>query len=174
MMRRMFVIAMALVLGVGCSKKKGEAGPPGGGGAVPGKHMMKYPVQVAAVESRKVQYSINAVGSVAAFEKLQVVSRVAGAVEKVSFAEGDRVKAGQLLVLIEPDRYGVAVQSAKATMARAQASRADAQAGLARREEALRQSPGLLPGEELETFRTRVSTAEADVSQAKAALAAAS
>ena len=50
-------------------------------------------------------YSLNAVGSVEAFEKVQVTARVAGVVEKVQFAEGSRVGAGQVLVEIEPQRY---------------------------------------------------------------------
>ncbi len=171
-MRQMFGIGLALALGSAGCKKGGasENGAPGGGGP---KRAMRYPVQTAPVESQKVQYTINAVGSVAAFEKLQVVARVSGAIEKVSFAEGDRVKQGQLLALVEPDRYGVAVQSAKAALVRAQAAKADALAGLARRESADKASPGLITGEELETFRTRVATADADISAAKAALSAA-
>lgn len=163
----------------GCGEKKaagggsGSAGA-GGKGGPGGKRNMKFPVEIAAVEARRVEYSVRAVGAVEAFEKLQVTARVAGAIEKVAFSEGDVVKAGQLLVAIEPARYGIAVQSAKATLARAEAAAADAQAGLARREAATKDNPGLLAGEEVETWRTRVRTAGAEVAAAKAMVAQAS
>jgi len=160
---RTTAIALLLTALVGCGKKS-ESGPPP-------RRSMKFPVETAPVVSRKVEYSVSAVGTVEAFEKQQITARIAGAVEKVSFVEGDTVKAGQLLVAIEPARYGVAVQSAKATLARAEAAAADAEAGLKRRETAVQQNPGLLAGEEVETWRTRARTAAAEVASAKAMLA---
>ena len=67
---------------------------------------------------------VNAVGSVDAFEQVQVTARVAGAVEQVRFAEGDVVKKGAPLVEIEVQRYQLAVRSAQAAMERAQGRRA--------------------------------------------------
>jgi multidrug efflux system membrane fusion protein len=80
------------------------------------------------------------------------------------------VKEGAPLVEIEPRRYQVAVQQARAALVKAQAGVADAKAGLARREEAVKRSPGLIPGEEIETFRTRMRAGQADVAAARAAL----
>ena len=74
--------------------------------------------------------TLNAVGSVEAFEKVQVTARVAGVVEKVQFAEGSRVAAGQVLVEIEPQRYTLAVASAQAAHNKAIAAKSDAEAGL--------------------------------------------
>ena len=170
-----------LALG-GCGEKKaagggggaGAGGAGGGKGGPGGKRNMKFPVEIAAVEARRVEYSVRAVGAVEAFEKLQVTARVSGAIEKVAFSEGDLVKTGQLLVAIEPARYGIAVQSAKATLARAEAAEADAKAGLARREAATKDNPGLLAGEEIETWRTRVRTAGAEMAAARALVAQAS
>jgi multidrug efflux system membrane fusion protein len=117
---------------------------------------------------RDVQYQLTAVGGVDAFDRVQVTARVAGVVERVRFAEGERVKKGQVLAEIEPQRFQVAVRAAEATLARARASKADAEAGIARREQALAQSPGLIPAEELENFRTKLRLAEAEALAAQA------
>jgi multidrug efflux system membrane fusion protein len=131
---------------------------------------MQFPVEVAPVESRDVEYVVNAVGSVEAFEQVQITARVAGVVERVSFTEGQVVKKGEVLAEIEPTRYSLAVAAAKASLEKAQAMATEAQAGAQRRATVNEQRPGLLPAEELETFQTRARTAAAEVSSAKAAL----
>lgn len=129
-----------------------------------------FPVEVAAVEARDVQLVIPAVGSVDAYERVQVTARVSGVIEEVKFTEGDIVKKGQVLVEIEPQRYQVAVRSAKAALERVKASQAEAAAGLQRREQAIAKSPGLIPAEELETWRTKGSLAAAEQAEAAARL----
>jgi multidrug efflux system membrane fusion protein len=143
------------------SGKKG----PGAGGV-----NMQFPVETVLVQDRAVVFSLNAVGSVEAFEKVQVTARVAGVVEKVQFAEGSRVGSGQVLVEIEPQRYTLAVASAQAAHNKAIASKGDAEAGLKRRETVDKQNPGLIPGEEIEAWRTKVLVAAAEMAQAGAAL----
>ncbi|HEX8698413.1 MAG TPA: efflux RND transporter periplasmic adaptor subunit [Myxococcaceae bacterium] len=171
--------AVALAMGMGCGGKEGggapgggppagkAGGPPGGGG---GRGPMQFPVEVAKVESRDVEYVVSAVGSVEAFERVQITARVAGVVERVAFTEGQTVKKGDLLAEIEPTRYSLAVASAKAALEKAQATASEAQAGAQRRASVNEQRPGLLPAEELETFQTRARTAAAEVSAAKAAV----
>jgi multidrug efflux system membrane fusion protein len=131
---------------------------------------MRFPVDVIRVQTRTVTYSLNAVGSVEAFEKVQVTARVAGVVERVQFTEGDRTASGQILVEIEPQRYSLAVESAQALYAKANAAKSDAEAGLKRRETVDIQNPGLIPGEEIEAWRTKVLVAAAEVAQTGAAL----
>jgi multidrug efflux system membrane fusion protein len=129
-----------------------------------------FPVEVAPVEARTMVYSVSAVGSVDAFEKVQVTARVAGVVDRVLFAEGNMVAVNKVLVEIEPERYRLAVESAQASYEKALAAKADAEAGLKRRESVITQTPGLIPGEEVETWRTKVLLAASDVAQTKAAL----
>lgn len=131
---------------------------------------MRFPVEVAPVESRRVEYALTAVGSIEAYERVQVTARVAGVVERVLFREGDTVKEGQALVEIEPRRYRVAVTAARAALERTAASTSDAQTALARREAAVAQSPGLIPAEEIESTRTRQRVALAEAAQAQAAV----
>lgn len=144
------------------SSAAGPASSRGGGGA--------FPVEVAPVTTRKVEYSVSAVGSVEAFEVVQVTARVPGAIEKMHFSEGERVKKGEVLAEIEPARYELEVATARANLEKAEAAFAEAEAGLARREGAVQKNPGLIPGEELAAWRTRVRTATAEVAAAKASL----
>jgi membrane fusion protein, multidrug efflux system len=159
--------ALLALLLVACDR--GTAAPAGGGQVKRGM-AMRFPVEVQKVESRRVEYVVTAVGSIDAFERVQISARVAGAVDRVLFQEGTAVKPGQPLAEIEPERYQVALATARAALAKAEAALADAKAGVQRRETAEKQSPGLIPGEELETFRTRTLSAESDVSAAKAAV----
>src|SRR3954466_967688 len=67
------------------------AGPPAGGGKRGGGGGAIFPVDVMAVESKKVDYIVTAPGTIDAFERIQVTARVAGVVDKVAFAEGQNV-----------------------------------------------------------------------------------
>ena len=162
------VIIVSAVLAGSC--KKGGAPSPSAKGGPGAKSRVMFPVEVAPVELRTMVYSVSAVGSVDAFEKVQVTSRVPGVVDRVLFAEGSTAAVDQVLVEISPERYRLAVESAQATYEKALAAKADAEAGLKRREQVITQTPGLIPGEEVETWRTKVLLAVSDVAQAKAAL----
>ena len=127
-------------------------------------------IQAAPVEARNVEYILNAIGTVEAFEIVQVTARVAGVVEQVRFTEGDFVKMDQTLVEIEPDRYRLTVDAARATLEKTNASKAEMEGSLNRRETMVTTNPGLIPGEELETWRTRVQSATAEQIQAQTTL----
>jgi multidrug efflux system membrane fusion protein len=133
-------------------------------------HKLEYPVQVAPLEKRHVQYAVTAPGSIDAFQQVQITARVAGAVDHVAFVEGQNVKEGDTLATIESDRYQVAVDQAKANIAKSQATEKSQEAQLARRQTASTGNPGLIPGEELEQHQTAVDTAKADVSSSNQAL----
>jgi multidrug efflux system membrane fusion protein len=164
------VIAILAFVSLVFSCKKGDAPSPSAKGGPGSRSRVMFPVEVAPVQVKTMVYSVSAVGSVDAFEKVQVTARVAGVVDRVLFAEGNRAAVNQVLVEIEPERYRLAVESAQAAYEKALASKADAEAGLKRRETVITQTPGLIPGEELETWRTKVRLAASDVAQTKAAL----
>jgi len=166
--RKLVVIAVAaaLIAFSGGCKKEGAASPAAGAG----RGRVQFPVDVEQVSVRSLVYSVTAVGSVEAFEKVQVTARVSGAVDRVLFSEGEYATAGQTLVEIETERYSLAVGSAQASFEKAEASKADAEAGLKRRETVQTQNPGLIPGEEVETWRTKVLTAASDVAEKRSAL----
>lgn len=156
-----------------CKKGSTESPPgkPGGKGKLLyERSKITYPVEVEEVEAQSLVYSVNAVGSIEAFEQVQVTARVSGVVDRVLFSEGDFANVNQVLVEIETERYRLAVEAAQATYEKAEAGLADAEAGLKRREAVINENPGLIPGEELETWRTKVRLAKSDVAQTKAAL----
>jgi RND family efflux transporter MFP subunit len=162
MTRRLIVIALLAA----CSK----GGEGGGGGKRRGGGKLEYPVDVAKLEQRQVRYTVTAPGTIEAFQQVQITARVAGAVDKVAFVEGQEVKAGDVLVVIESARYQIAVAQAKALYTKAQATQRAAEAALQRRQNAQTASPGLVAGEEIELKQTAVDTAKADVEQAKQSL----
>jgi membrane fusion protein, multidrug efflux system len=129
----------------------------------------RFPVQVQPVTTQQVQYSLTSVGSVEAFEKIQVTAHVAGKVERVLFTEGDTVGRNQVLVEIDMQRYQLAQKAAAATLERAEAALAEASSGLERRQKAVAENPGIIPGEEIQGWSTRVRTLNAEVLQSKIA-----
>jgi RND family efflux transporter MFP subunit len=157
--------SVVMLLVAGCSKGSNESAAK----ERRAPQTIRFPVSTAQVEARRVEYQVTAVGSVEAFEQVQVTARVAGVVERVHFAEGEVVQQQKVLVEIEPERYRLAVESARAAVQKATAAKTDAEAGLARREGVDARNPGLIIGEEIETWRTRAQTASAELFQARAA-----
>jgi RND family efflux transporter MFP subunit len=159
------LLALFAVLSTGCKAKEAPA-PTGKRGL----KQPSFPVEVLRVDAKPRELAVTAPGVVDAFEHVQVTARVSGVVDKVSFVEGQEVKRGQILALIDSRRYALSVSSARAAVAKAQATAADVQQSLKRRETASENNPGLVAGEEIETFRTRLRTAQADADQAGEAL----
>jgi multidrug efflux system membrane fusion protein len=156
------LLVVALAALAGCARKSdAPAGHPGGKG---GK--LEFSVEVAPIALRQVGYVITAPGSIQAFEQVQVTARVGGAVDRVAFVEGQVVKGGDTLAVIEVDRYQVAVSQAKAAVDKAKAAEAQAEQQLARRQASNTEHPGLVPGEEVAVFQTNVQTAKADIQAA--------
>jgi membrane fusion protein (multidrug efflux system)/multidrug efflux system membrane fusion protein len=158
-------LMVAAAAPIGC--KKGENATPEKGRG-PGKGPMSFPVEVLAVPADRVEYAVPAVGSVEAFEQVQLTARVAGAVEAVKFKEGDEVKKGQILVEIDPARFNVAVRAARAALDRANAVKAEAEAGVSRRE--VEGAESVFSKEEIMSWQSRAATAAAQAAEAKAAL----
>jgi len=79
------------------------------------------PVSVATVAEREVVTWDEFSGRLEAVERVEVRSRVAGAVQAVHFREGAIVQKGDLLVTIDPAPYAAEVDRAEAQVAAAQA-----------------------------------------------------
>ncbi|MBI5532023.1 MAG: efflux RND transporter periplasmic adaptor subunit [Deltaproteobacteria bacterium] len=160
-------IAVSVVLGAACKKKEEATAGPGGR---KGMRQAFFPVETMQVALRPNELIITAPGQVDAFEQIQVTARVAGVLDKITFTEGQEVKKGQVLAFIDSRRYALSVSQARAALAKAQATSADVEASLKRREAAIANNPGLITGEELETFKTKLRTANADVDAYREAL----
>ena len=79
------------------------------------------PVSVATVSESQVNAWDEFSGRLEAVERVDVRSRVAGAVQAVHFREGALVKKGDLLITIDPAPYAADVDRAEAQLAAAQA-----------------------------------------------------
>jgi membrane fusion protein, multidrug efflux system len=174
-MKRIITVGIAFCLGLGplafaACKRDSSAAPEGGGrggrGMRGGEGGVMFPVDTMNVEVKKLAYIVTAPGTIEAFERVQVTSRVSGAVDRVAFKEGQQVKKGDVLVSIDSERFRLAVNSAKAALDKTNAAQKDVEGQVARREGAMDKHPGLIPGEELETYRTKTLTAKADTAVA--------
>src|SRR5215470_13804999 len=79
------------------------------------------PVSVAVVEPRQTVAWDEFSGRLEAVERVDVRSRVAGAVQAVHFREGALVNQGELLVTIDPDPYRAEVDRLQAQVVAAEA-----------------------------------------------------
>jgi len=163
-LRLLILLALALAAGA-CAKDRATPEQPRRG-----TRGVSFPVEVAEVEVRKVEYTVFGVGSVEAFEQVQVTARVSGVVERVRFSEGQTVARGAVLAEIDPDRYRIAVDAARATLQKAEAAEPETRASLARREALKVRTPGAVAEEDMQIYRTRAQVALAEVAQARAAL----
>lgn len=79
------------------------------------------PVSVAVVEPRGMMTWEEFSGRLEAVDRVELRSRVAGAIQAVHFREGALVEEGDLLVTVDPAPYAAAVAQAEAVVAAAQA-----------------------------------------------------
>ena len=81
-------------------------------------YMMSQPkvVEVAHPMAKNINPSFTTTGRIEAQKSVDVIARVSGWLQERYFQEGDKVKKGQRLFLIEPDEYIFAAKSARATV----------------------------------------------------------
>src|SRR5262244_1584229 len=104
----------------------------GKGGGRQGAGQQVVPVAIAKVETRDLPVYLNGLGSVEAFNTVVVKTRLDGQLVKVAFREGQQVKQGDLLAVIDPRPYEVALSQAEATLYKDQSALKDAKVNLAR------------------------------------------
>ena len=78
-------------------------------------------VVVAKVESHELRRSIDVVGTLAADEEVTVSSEVEGRVVRIAADLGDRVRAGQALVVLDPEKLQYRLDQQRAALGRAMA-----------------------------------------------------
>jgi membrane fusion protein, multidrug efflux system len=92
-------------------------------------------VTVAAAALKSVTPAGTFVGRVQAVDTVNLVSRVEGFLQKRAFTEGQQVKVGDLLFVIEQDTYRAAADQVQASLASAQATERNAALALQRSQE---------------------------------------
>ena len=96
-------------------------------------------IDVALPMKQNVTSYLEATGNTAAVNTTTLVARVAGFIQEIDYKDGDAVKAGDRLFLIEPDSYQLALEQAKAGQGSADASVKQSNADLKRQQELLNQ-----------------------------------
>jgi RND family efflux transporter MFP subunit len=92
-------------------------------------------VTVAPPVQQKITRYFEATGTTAAVNSANLVARVQGFVQDISYKDGDLVKQGTVLFTIEPEPYQVKLQQAKAAQGGMQATLDQAQADFERQTE---------------------------------------
>jgi membrane fusion protein (multidrug efflux system) len=164
---RLFLLSLAVAAGlVACG---GGDGKPAMAQTQPADGPPPPPeVGVVTVTPRSVAVPTELPGRVEALRTSQVRARVTGIVQKRLFREGSDVKAGQPLFQIDPAPYKAALDSARATLAKAQANMTQASA-LANRYKPLREA-NAISEQEYVNAQASQGQAQADVAAARAAV----
>jgi multidrug efflux system membrane fusion protein len=76
------------------------------------------PVSVQSVRRQDIRVSVNAIGSITALNTAVVHAQVSGVLQRLSFKEGQQVRAGQLLAQIDPRALQAALSQAEGALAR--------------------------------------------------------
>ncbi|CAN1542595.1 AcrA Membrane-fusion protein [Rhabdaerophilaceae bacterium] len=105
----------------------GQGGPPaggggGGGGRGPGAGGPPL-VEVVTLTTGSVREVSESVGTTRAYESVMLTSKVAGVVEKISFTEGQVVKAGDILIELDVAERKADLEAARAAIQTARAQR---------------------------------------------------
>lgn len=94
--------------------------------------MGPVPVRVADVSQGNFPVELKALGTVTAYNTVNVRGRVDGQLVKLLFKDGQQVKAGDLLAVIDPRPYEIALQQAQGALQESQAQLRNAELDLSR------------------------------------------
>jgi multidrug efflux system membrane fusion protein len=100
------------------------------------------PVPVTTIAVKDLPIVLDGIGSVAAYNTVTVKPQVDGRIDKILFTEGQKVKAGDVLVQIDPRPFAIQLQLANAALLRDKAVLANAKIALARNQNLLQQGVG--------------------------------
>jgi multidrug efflux system membrane fusion protein len=126
------------------------------------------PVSVQAVRRQDVHVSVDAIGTITAYNTAVVRPQVSGVLQSIAFKEGQQVRAGQLLAQIDPRAFAAAVEQAEGTLARDRAQLDNAKVDLKRYQELL--AKDAVPSQQVDTQRALVHQLEGTVAADKGAL----
>jgi len=90
------------------------------------------PVGIAAASKADIPIVIRALGTVTPLANVTIKTQITGQLIQVDFTEGQAVKKGELLAVVDPRPYEVALQNAQGTLAKDQALLKNAQIDLQR------------------------------------------
>lgn len=126
------------------------------------------PVSVTTVKRTTVPYVVTANGVAEPMQTVAVESQVTGILNRVTFAEGQEVKAGQVLFQIDPRPYVATLEQARAQLARDEAIAANARRDAARYAALVKE--GYVTGSQADQAEATAASAAATVAADRAAV----
>jgi membrane fusion protein, multidrug efflux system len=119
------------------------------------------PVAATVVKRGNLDIYLSEIGTVTPFATVTLKSRVAGQILKIDFKEGDLVKAGQLLINIDPKPYEAQLQQYQGQIERDKASLANARITFDRYRDLYKQ--GVIARQDLDNQQTLYNQAQGTV-----------
>ena len=158
-------LGLALSLLSGCGEKHAESGP-----SAPVGRTLR--AEVGTVQKTSLIQRVFLPGIVASEDQVQVASRLMGFIREIKVQEGQTVKAGQLLFIVDPTDIQGQVSQARSGLTQAEAALADAQSdydrfGTLYKEEAI-------PKAQWDKVRLQYQIAQQQAAAARAGLGTAS
>src|SRR5215469_2363107 len=155
----MLLLAVATV-GVSCGRSKVRAEGPA---ALPPPL-----VTIAQATAHDVPRYLDEIGRNVAFESVNVTPQVGGQIVERHFQDGENLKKGQLIFVIDPRPYKAQLDSAKANLAQTQAALELAKIQFARDQELV--GTRAISKQDYDTKKNTVDVNQAQVGAAKAAI----
>ncbi len=146
----------------GCSEEKEEPA------AVQKPEAPPLPVEFITVANEQVPIWVEYTGKTEATQRVEITARVSGTLQQVLFKEGDYVKEGDTLFVIEKDTYEAALAKARANYERDKASLALAGKDVERYTPLVAED--LAPRAQLDQYKARVAELEATLKADEAAI----
>jgi multidrug efflux system membrane fusion protein len=157
------VLSTSIAVGLGCAAN----------GSRPTTARAAYaqavPVGVATVQQQDMPVYLVGLGTVTPLYSVNVKSRVDGELVQVNFKEGQQVRKGQLLAVIDPRPYEVALSQAQAQRFKDEASLRDAKLNYQRYKDLLNQS-GAMSQQQVDTQLATADQLEGAVRADQAAI----
>jgi multidrug efflux system membrane fusion protein len=145
-----------MILLAGCGSQPNAGGGP-----------EAVPVNVTAVVQRDVPVQLRAIGNVEAYSTVTVKSQVDGELAQINFREGQEVKEGDLLFVIDPRPFQAALRQAEANLAKDRAEADNARVQAERYKRLL--ANNFVSKDQYDQFRTQAESFEAAVKADQAA-----
>src|SRR6516225_2207103 len=125
-------------------------------------------VTVAKASAQDVPRYLDEIGRNVAFESVNIMPQVPGRITERHFQDGENLKKGQLLFVIDPRPFKAQLDSAQANLAQAQAALELAKIQFARDQELV--GTRAISKQDYDTKKSTVDQSEAQVEAAKAAI----
>lgn len=126
------------------------------------------PIVAGKVQVGEIPLYVTGVGTVQAYNTVNVLARVDGQLDSVDFREGQDVKAGDKLAQIDPRPFQAALDAALGTLAKDQATLANAKRDLARYQDTA--AKGYSSRQQLDTQAALVESTNAQIQADQAAV----